>query len=194
MKNFFYVGIIATCFWVMAFNIPTRIRLIQHPLEVLQAGVTLFIPEIEAAEIDIDIRDHNAFLDKLGFSESGNDYEKVNRLGYMGKYQFGKHTLNLLDIKTTKKEFLSSPDLQEYAVSKLLEENKKTLRRFIKKYDGKIVHGVYVTESGILAAAHLGGAGNVIKWFRSGNDFKDAYGTSISTYMTKFSGYSLEID
>ena len=116
MKNFFYVGILATCFWFMAFNIPTRIRLIQHPLEVLQAGVTLFIPEIEAAEIDIDIRDHDAFLDKLGFSESGNDYEKVNRLGYMGKYQFGKHTLNLLDIKTTKKEFLSSPDLQEYLI------------------------------------------------------------------------------
>lgn len=194
MKNFATVGIILICFWFMAFKIPEKIRFLQAPIEVLQAGITIFIPEIEAAEINLEVKNHSAFLQELGFKESGNDYKKVNRLGYMGKYQFGKSTLRLLDIKTTKKEFLSNPELQEYAVSKLLEENKKTLKKFIDKYDGKIVHGVYVTESGILAAAHLGGAGKVARWFRSGKDFEDANGTSITKYMKLFSGYSLNIE
>lgn len=194
MKNFVTVGIILVCFWFMAFKIPVRLKYTVHPLEAVQVGVSLFVPEIKAAEFKIEVKDHDAFLDKLGFIESGNDYEKVNRLGYMGKYQFGKSTLKLLDIKTSKNEFLNDPELQEYAVSKLLEENRKTLRKFIDKYDGKIVHDVLVTESGILAAAHLGGAGKVARWFRSGKDFKDANGTSITSYMKKFSGYSLSID
>jgi outer membrane receptor for Fe3+-dicitrate len=78
-------------------------------------------------------------------------------------------------------------------MDKLLKENKKTLRRYIRKYDGKMVHGVYVTESGILAAAHLGGAGNVINWFRNGEDFKDANGTPITKYIKDFSGYELNL-
>lgn len=194
MKKPLTIGIIFTCFWFMAFKIPTKIKLFQHPLEAMELGVSLIIPEIKAAEIKVNPKNHKAFLDKLGFVESGNDYEKVNRLGYMGKYQFGKSTLSLLDIKTSKKEFLNDPELQEYAVSKLLQENKKTLQKFIEKYDGKLVHGVIVTESGILAAAHLGGAGKVARWFRTGKDFQDANGTSISSYMKKFSGYSLNLD
>lgn len=194
MKKILTVGVLITCVLFMAFKVPEKINLLTRPVEVITAGIAFLTPEIKATEIEIQPTSHEAFLDKLGFTESNNNYEKVNRLGYMGKYQFGKSTLKLLDIKTTKKEFLSNPELQEYAVTRLLEENKKTLRRFIKKYDGKIVHGVYVTESGILAAAHLGGAGNVAKWFRSGKDFKDGNGTSIVTYMKKFSGYSLNLN
>ena len=76
----------------------------------------------------------------------------------------------------------------------LLERNKKSLRKFIKLYDRKYVGGVYVTESGILAAAHLGGAGNVKKWFRTREDFKDGLGTSITSYMEIFSGYKLDVN
>ena len=48
-----------------------------------------------------------------------------------------------------------------------------------------------VTESGILAAAHLAGPGSVKKYLRSYglNNFADGYGTTISYYMKKFSGY-----
>jgi hypothetical protein len=38
-----------------------------------------------------------------------------------------------------------------------LSKNKWILQDIIKKYDGKVVSGI-VVESGILAAAHLGGA------------------------------------
>ena len=48
-----------------------------------------------------------------------------------------------------------------------------------------------MTESGILAAAHLAGPGSVKKYLRSYGaiGFTDAYGTNIREYMKKFSGY-----
>ena len=98
-----------------------------------------------------------------------------------------------MNIKTTKEEFLNNPELQEYAMQELLLDNKKRLKKYIKNYEGKTVHGVYITESGILAAAHLGGVGNVRKFFRKGYEFKDGYGTTMTSYMVKFSGYNLDI-
>ena len=50
-----------------------------------------------------------------------------------------------------------------------------------------------VSESGILAAAHLAGPGSVKKFLRSGGatGFQDAFGTSIRSYMKRFSGYDV---
>jgi hypothetical protein len=75
----------------------------------------------------------------------------------------------------------------------LLKRNKHTLRREIKKYVGKTINGIYITESGILAAAHLGGAGNVKKFFRKGYEFKDGNGTKMTSYMKRFANYELNI-
>ena len=41
--------------------------------------------------------------------------------------------------------------------------NKWILRKDIKRRVGKVINGVKIIESGILAAAHLSGAGNVKK-------------------------------
>nr|MDJ0646725.1 hypothetical protein [Flavobacteriaceae bacterium] len=51
------------------------------------------------------------------------------------------------------------------------------------------------TESGILAAAHLAGAGNVKKYLRSNGafQFSDAYGTTIEHYLKKFAGYDTSL-
>ena len=75
----------------------------------------------------------------------------------------------------------------------LLVHNKKVLRRYIKKYNGKVINGILITESGILAAAHLAGAGNVRKFFRRGYEFKDGNGTKMTSYLKKFSNYQLDI-
>ena len=131
------------------------------------------------------------FLMALGHQESGNRYNVVNRYGYMGRYQFGKSTLRTLKIKVSKEAFLSSPDLQEYAMQQLLCYNKKKLQKYIDEFDGQIVHGILVTESGLLAAAHLGGAGSVKKWFRTGKVREDGNGVKITSYMKRFSGYEL---
>jgi hypothetical protein len=77
---------------------------------------------------------------------------------------------------------------------KLLQTNKKYLQKYIDEYDGEIVHGVLVTESGLLAAAHLGGAGSVKKWFRTGKVRRDGNGVKITSYMEKFSGYKLDLN
>ncbi len=110
----------------------------------------------------------------------------------MGKYQFGSKALRAIGVKNDK-EFLKDPALQEKAFIALLSINKWILRHEIKRYEGKIINGVEVTESGILAAEHLGGAGSVKNFFRNkGNKhFRDAYGTSLRSYMKAFGGYDL---
>ena len=79
-------------------------------------------------------------------------------------------------------------------MQQLLIRNKRSLRKYIEKYNGQIVHGVLVTESGLLAAAHLGGAGSVKKWFRTGTVRKDGNGVKITSYMIQFSKYRLNIN
>ncbi|WP_250432666.1 peptidoglycan-binding protein LysM [Hanstruepera flava] len=130
------------------------------------------------------------FKEALGFKESRGDYSIVNTFGYLGKYQFGKETLKLIGIYNPIL-FLNTPELQEKAFLANAERNKWILRKDINRFEGKVINGIEITESGILAAAHLAGPGNVKKFLRSygANGFSDAYGTSISYYMKKFSGY-----
>ena len=84
--------------------------------------------------------------------------------------------------------FLKTPELQEKAFIANAQRNKWVLRRDIKRFVGKKMNGVVITESGILAAAHLAGPGSVKKYLRSygQNGFSDAFGTSIRYYMKKF--------
>lgn len=134
----------------------------------------------------------NGFKEALAFKESQGKYHRVNTLGYLGKYQFGSSTLNLMGVYDMD-DFLSNPELQEKAFEANIARNKWILRRDIKRFKGKTIGGIQVTESGILAAAHLAGAGNVKKYLRSygQNDVTDAYGSSISYYMKKFAGYDI---
>jgi len=46
-----------------------------------------------------------------------------------------------------------------------LSRNKWELKEEIEKFSGKIISGVKITESGILAAAHLGGPGSVKRFW-----------------------------
>lgn len=134
------------------------------------------------------------FLDAIGFRESGNRYDITNTWGYMGRFQFGKSTLKGLGFEVTKKEFLNNPQLQDSAMMALLNHNKEKLQQYIDIYDGKTINGMYVSESGILAAAHLGGQGSVKRYFRKGKVFSDAYGTKITSYMKQFSGYDIKLN
>lgn len=149
--------------------------------------------EIQVELPKIKLYTHEDFLEDLGHYESSNRYDITNRWGYMGRYQFHISTLRSLGINTTKKEFLNDPGLQEEAMDRLLTSNYRSLKKYIKKYEGKTKHGIIVTKSGILAAAHLGGAGNVSRWFRRGKNFADGNGTEITTYMKVFGGYSLNL-
>ena len=149
--------------------------------------------EIEIESFELVQPSHQQFLEAIGHRESSNNYSVINEFGYMGKYQFGKATLKGLGINVTKEEFINNPKLQERAMHMLLSHNQKKLKRYIKKYDGKIVHGILITESGILAAAHLAGQGNVRKFLKNGFVFEDGNGTKMTSYMKQFGGYILNL-
>lgn len=182
------------CTSIMAFTVA---RIINPPIEteIIKPASEIILPEIEieVPEIKIEVKNHDKFLDDIGFRESSNNYKAVNQFGYLGKYQFGRATLNALGYdEVSNREFLANPSIQEEAMYALLQHNKKILRRQIEKYHGTTVNGIYITESGILAAAHLAGPGNVKKFFRKGYEFHDGNGTKMTSYMVMFSDYKLE--
>ncbi|WP_405568039.1 peptidoglycan-binding protein LysM [Polaribacter sp. Asnod6-C07] len=133
-----------------------------------------------------------AFKEAVAFKESQGKYYVVNTLGYLGKYQFGRTTLQRFKIYDTE-AFLKNPEQQEKAFLALCKVNKWILRKDIKRSVGKTINGIKITESGILAAAHLSGAGNVKKFLRSNGNirFADAYGATIQSYLKKFSNYDV---
>ncbi|MDR9457923.1 MAG: peptidoglycan-binding protein LysM [Salegentibacter sp.] len=160
----------------------------------LEYTVSFEEPETEIPEVHSDLpilgKSYLGFKEAVGFKESGGRYSVVNEYGYMGKYQFGKGTLELIGVYNPT-EFLNSPELQEAAFYANASRNKWILIRDIARFEGKVINGVEVTESGILAAAHLAGPGSVKKYLRSwgATAFSDAFGTSIRNYMKRFGGY-----
>lgn len=194
MRNFTKISLLAIIFFICtAFTTIGRSAIAVKPISIFSKGVikvkpkvTVDVPKITKA------KSTELFLNAIGRRESSNRYWVVNSYGYMGKYQFGRKTLNKLGFKhISNKEFLSNPEIQEQAMRALLKQNRKTLRRQISSYKNSIHHNVYITESGLLAAAHLAGAGNVKKWLRNGKDFRDGYGTSIKEYLTLFGNYQI---
>lgn len=134
-----------------------------------------------------------SFKEALAFKESRGRYRQVNTLGYLGKYQFGTVTLNHFGVSNSQL-FLSTPLLQEQVFLKYLNYNHDYLSDHIEKYEGKTIGGIKITESGMLAAAHLSGPGGVRKYLDSNGtrSSKDAYGSSVKHYLKKFAGYDLK--
>lgn len=132
------------------------------------------------------------FKQAIAFKESRGITTLVNPYGYMGKYQFGKSTLRVVGIYDYQ-EFINNPKLQDKAFKALIAKNKWELRKEIEQYSGRVINGVEITESGLLAAAHLGGAGSVKKYLRSNGKrgFKDGFGTSLRSYISNYASYDI---
>jgi len=140
----------------------------------------------------------SCFYERLGYYESRGRYNIVNKLGYMGKYQFDIPTLNWIGFNVSRSEFLNSSTLQEKAVRKYVRVNRKLLKSYIDKYANSyftLYNGskVYITESGILGGAHLGGYGSVKRFFntRGRVNNKDKNGTSVLAYIKVFNNTSI---
>jgi hypothetical protein len=155
----------------------------------LNINTNIYVP------VPFTVRDFVGFKNFLGFFESGTNYKKVNRFGYLGKYQFGKGTLKMYGVRNLS-EYRLNPELQEKVFLMNVMRNKWILRREISWYSNRYLNGTYISESGIIAAAHLSGPGNVKKFLRShcnpDLDKRDANGTSISDYLNIFKDYDLE--
>ncbi|WP_264522293.1 peptidoglycan-binding protein LysM [Flavobacterium sp. N1994] len=133
------------------------------------------------------------FKEAIAHKESQGKYGKINTLGYLGKYQFGMETLKSIGINDSV-GFMNNPKLQEKAFVVLLSKNKYELQDYINYFEGKVIDGVKITESGILAAAHLGGSGSVKRFLNSNGEkkCKDDYGTSVRTYLKDFGGFETD--
>ena len=155
----------------------------------LNTNANIYLP------VPFTVRDFVGFKNFLGFFESGTNYKKVNRFGYLGKYQFGKGTLKMYGVRNLS-EYRLNPELQEKVFLMNVMRNKWILRREISWYSNRNLNGTYISESGIIAAAHLSGPGNVKKFLRShcnpDLDKRDANGTSISDYLNIFKDYDLK--
>ncbi|SDB43833.1 hypothetical protein SAMN03097699_1343 [Flavobacteriaceae bacterium MAR_2010_188] len=206
--NYFAIPLGITAFIFIALSTNQKVVLEADPADYSTEGLDLHftvsedmaLADFDAMEEAFDFHETSyspylgksylGFKEAIGFKESRGNYFTVNTLGYLGKYQFGAETLKLIGIHNPE-YFLYNPKLQEKAFEANASRNKWILRKDILKYVGKTVGNIMVTESGILAAAHLAGPGSVMKFLRSagGNDVADAYGTTITSYMKKFSGY-----
>lgn len=157
------------------------------------------------------------FLSDLGIRESGGNYKSLNRYGYAGKYQMGE--MALVDCGYYKKpscnynndwsgEFLGKDgvkSIQDFLNNPQAQENaqiifKKKQWEYLKavgadKYVGQIINGYKITESALLAGAHLKGAGAVIRYLKTNgqNIEKDVFGTSVESYMKKFANYDVSV-
>lgn len=165
-------------------NKPTEVLFPKNKTVFTSATIIIAPPFIGSSYI--------GFKEALAFRESQGDYFITNTLGYLGKYQFGIGTLQLMGVYNATR-FLNDPVLQERVFQTNIARNKWILRRDIKRFVGKRIRGIEITESGILAAAHLAGPGNVKKYLRSygKKDVADAYGTNLSKYLKRFSGYDI---
>ncbi len=130
--------------------------------------------------------------------ESENNMAKINEIGCMGFYQFKLSTLRELGFYKNEsdsaaiKHFTSNKEIQLKALKAYWRWNRKQMRNTIKKYDGTYIDGVRITESGILAAAHMGGTGGVYAYFYRGVNRTDG-GTTIEKRLKSFSGYNVEL-
>lgn len=143
-------------------------------------------------------KSHQEFLNDLAMMESSGDYDVVKKEGdYWGRYQLGRIARTELGLsRISQKEFLSNHLLQDGLVTALLIKNKNYLSEYIGKYEGRTVGDIYITQSGILAGAHLRGFNSVIKFLESDGeiDEKDGNNVPVSKYMKMFTNYNLQLN
>jgi hypothetical protein len=137
-----------------------------------------------------------AFLDKMGNAESGGQYDIVGGYNkkYLGKYQFSLKTIKAMGVDVSPDEFLKDSTLQDSVMIIYLRDNARSLRTIIAKFEGTVYQGVRITKSGILAGAHLIGAGGIRAYFepeRYSYPVSDGNGVHVSVYMKKFADYDL---
>jgi hypothetical protein len=132
--------------------------------------------------------------------ESSGKYDCVNKLGYLGAYQFG--LARLCDLGVTRRKdpgskglanglfefiepggrekFLSTPALQDECFDRHVQLLKKLCERICPE-----------NLSGAIAACHLLGVGGLVDFVRHKIDDCDAFGTKLSEYYELFSGYEI---
>lgn len=151
------------------------------------------------------------FYTALGNRECGSGYTCVNQYGYMGRYQMGcaaltdagfanggsndncnfNGTMGITDLNS----FLNNPAAQDAAIQSYHSAvwgyiQNQNLDSYIGSYSPG---GTLITQSGLLAAAHLAGTGNLANYL-NGSGWTDGNGTSPDEYLQLMGGYGITIN
>ena len=135
------------------------------------------------------------FLLQMIYIESR--YDKTARRDgsqYWGLYQIGtqeRKNSGFGDVPMNV--FMNHPEIQDLCMIHLMKYNRDAMRKYINKYNGKIVDGILVTESGIIALCHLG-CGTAMSYLDSGViPVADKNGNPVRLFL-KLGGYDLRLD
>ena len=167
---------------------------------------TVFL-SLSTAIVGYAADEYEAFLNKLGYYESRNKYNVMNSYGYMGRWQMGMESLKdigFVDSKGkwtalansmgvySKDDFLNTPAAQDYAI-RLYDKKIWSYIQYFgdDKYIGTTFDGIEVTLSGLVAAAHLVGAGGIHEMFMTGRVKTDALGNKATFYLKNLAGYDI---
>lgn len=159
--------------------------------------------------------EYSDYLAALSARESGNNPGSVNRYGFLGSYQMGEsalidagyyqkdHTPDTNDWTGTwtgkngihsKADFLANAAVQTQAIKDYNIKQWGYISNLgLDHYVGQTVAGIVMTESGLLAGAHLVGVGG-LKSFLQSNGAQipsDGNNTAITHYISVFNGYNL---
>lgn len=155
---------------------------------------------------------YEAFLQALANRESSGRASVVNEFGYIGQYQLGESALidagyytpddtNANDYRgsftgkngvNSLSDFLSDPAVQTQAVSDYQNVLWNQINsRGLQNRIGQTYQGVTITESGLLAAAHLIGAGGLNQCLNGSGSCTDANNTTALSYLSQFGGFDV---
>ena len=155
------------------------------------------------------------FLQALANAESSNQPGIVNEYGYVGLFQMGELALQDAgyyrgdgtrdtndwtggwtgrDGINSLADFQASPQAQVNAVTRYHQVIENYISaNGLRKYIGTTINGVVLTESGLVAGAHLVGMGNLGAWLRSGGRVvpMDGNKVPVTSYASRFAGYGV---
>lgn len=153
--------------------------------------------------------DYTNYLRAIAQRESSQDPTAANRIGYLGLYQMGCRSL--IDTgymnnncqwtgrngMTSQQAFLANANEQTAAINQYNQLQWGYIQRLgLSQYIGQTINGVPITQSGLIAGAHLVGVGGLQTWLRSGgaNVPRDGNGVPVTTYVAQFCGYAMTFD
>jgi len=180
----------------------TSTRLIKFTKLEQEQSLERFKYEIELREMKkMYAKGLEGFLEHLAQRESSGNPNIVNTYGYIGKYQFGRAALKEVGCDSvTVGKFIKDPnvfpeEVQDKAVVRLMKINRTRIGKLVDKYKGTTINGIEITEAGLLAAAHLAGAGGVRRFLKSRGSYNpaDGYGTRLTNYLKDFQHHKVNL-
>lgn len=152
--------------------------------------------------------DYLSFADKLGYSESRNNYTIVNRIGALGRYQFMTTTISRVAIMAGLPVKLGQDFLNDHTYQDMIYRSYvNIIIDYINLNNLDIYINDFVTGQknnlteqidiyGMVAGAWLGGEGGLYNILvnqidKNDNPQNPDQGTWISDYIAKFSSYEI---